>query len=283
MANTPVIQYKNVKIQLVDMDPCMAAELLENNFHNRPLMSTTVNTYAEEIIKGNWKFNGDTIRVDKNGMLLDGQHRLVGIIQSGKTVKVILVTELEPDVFDTIDVGVTRTLDQLMAINGYPNPKPASSAVAYIVNYEAGRVPSSSTSLNKNYKSKASRLQYYVKHRKTIDSSTTFYLEHRGLKKVYPPGQGIFLHHLFASKNADMAANFMEAVEGDLSKKIQVATFLRDRLDTDARAYTKMTPAHRLAISIKAWNTYRKGNKGSRFGIKWQQHGPRQEKFPKAI
>lgn len=51
-----------------------------NNSHNRPFYTATAMQWMYEILAGNWKFNGESIIIGRNGQILDGQHRLVGLV-----------------------------------------------------------------------------------------------------------------------------------------------------------------------------------------------------------
>lgn len=69
------------QIPVVEITPELARQLLSNNKINRKIKPTIVERYAEQMEAGEWKFTGDTIKVDGEGMLLDGQHRLLAIIK----------------------------------------------------------------------------------------------------------------------------------------------------------------------------------------------------------
>lgn len=88
--------------------PQVAQELLKSQIKNRPLNHFTVKKYANDMANGNWKQCGDTICVDKNGCLTDGQHRLHAIIESGIAVRMLLVKGVEHSIYK--DTGCRRTL-----------------------------------------------------------------------------------------------------------------------------------------------------------------------------
>jgi len=54
--------------------------LLKNNLTNRPFRLSLAKRYANEILRKAWAFNGESLILDKFGMVQDGQHRLVGLI-----------------------------------------------------------------------------------------------------------------------------------------------------------------------------------------------------------
>ena len=69
----------NGNAKIVDITPEMAREYLEKNSHNRRLSERSVRNLATAIKNGEWQVNGEAIKVDKEGNLLDGQHRLSAI------------------------------------------------------------------------------------------------------------------------------------------------------------------------------------------------------------
>lgn len=72
-----------MKMQLISITPKLAQSLLKNNRANRPISKKTVESYARDMLNGNWKTNtGNAISISKDGALLDGQHRLTAVIKS---------------------------------------------------------------------------------------------------------------------------------------------------------------------------------------------------------
>lgn len=71
--------------------PDMAEDWLSRNTHNRPIAQQRVNTFAEDIRKGNWCDTHQGIAFSDTGVLLDGQHRLLAII-SAKTPLIMNVS-----------------------------------------------------------------------------------------------------------------------------------------------------------------------------------------------
>lgn len=64
--------------------PLVAKELLEKKGSNRKLSIATVQAYATDMANGNWTCKtGDAISLDKDGNVVNGQHRLAAIVKSG--------------------------------------------------------------------------------------------------------------------------------------------------------------------------------------------------------
>jgi hypothetical protein len=96
----------------------MAAKLLSNNTRNRSVRRKNVEFFAKEILSGNWKLNAETIKVGRDGTLLDGQHRLYAVVETGMSIQCLLATDLDQDVFDTIDTGARRSAGDTLTVAG---------------------------------------------------------------------------------------------------------------------------------------------------------------------
>jgi len=105
------------RVEIVQMTPERAERLLDANVRNRSLKVDRQKNYAGQMKAGQWLVDGNPIRVDRDGVLLDGQHRLRGIVESGTTQTVILITGLEPQAMNSIDTGASRTLGDLLKLS----------------------------------------------------------------------------------------------------------------------------------------------------------------------
>lgn len=104
------------KIELIT--PKIAEQYLEKNSNNyRRLYKATVDQYASEMLNGKWIFNGEAIKFNKSGKLVDGQHRLSAIVKSGCSIPMVVITDVNDDV-NTFDIGKTRSVSDIAAANG---------------------------------------------------------------------------------------------------------------------------------------------------------------------
>ena len=104
-------------VELRTITPDIAKEMLLKNTNNRPVSEKHVRRLAKEITEDRWQLNGDTIRF--NGTrLVDGQHRLLAVVKSGKAIETLVVDGLESDVFKTIDIGKIRSNGDTLAADG---------------------------------------------------------------------------------------------------------------------------------------------------------------------
>lgn len=128
---------RNLSIALETVTPSTAQAMLETNTeHNRTVSRAHIDRLVNAMRAGLFigDATGETIKfAEINGRhtLIDGQHRLQAIVQSGVTMKLWVARGLDPDAFKLIDQGKPRTLDDMMVIGGTPfteNTKVYSSA-----------------------------------------------------------------------------------------------------------------------------------------------------------
>jgi hypothetical protein len=58
---------------------------------NRNVSKLFVDKYSREMASGNWELNGKALIFNRDGHLIDGQHRLLAIIASGTTIMSLVV------------------------------------------------------------------------------------------------------------------------------------------------------------------------------------------------
>lgn len=97
-------------INRIWVTPSLAAELIPIDTKNRKISPVRVAGYADDMRRGNWKFNGTTMGIRKDGILADSGHRIRACIQAGVPYETILVTGIEPEAVATIDRGRPRSI-----------------------------------------------------------------------------------------------------------------------------------------------------------------------------
>lgn len=118
-----------------------------NNMRNRPLTMSSVAALMQEMLKGRWRLNGETIILGTDGTLLNGQHTLCALVLAeeertiGKradhwqqyqphpmTIEKVVVTGIATDdsTVNTMDVCKPRSLAEVIYRSEYfANVKPS--------------------------------------------------------------------------------------------------------------------------------------------------------------
>jgi hypothetical protein len=101
--------------EVVSVTPAMASSILEeNNKGNRNLNKNAVEKYAKIMRSGNWFLTPQGLVIDNyTGNLVDGQHRLMAIRQTGVTVDMYVTYVEDPNTFKYLDQGRNRDFSDI--------------------------------------------------------------------------------------------------------------------------------------------------------------------------
>lgn len=123
----------NIKTEIRTVTPEWARQMLEEldaqvaagKFRQRGVSDRRVAKYAADMKAGNWALNGESIIIDENGHLLNGQHRLHAVVKSGVSVKMLVVYNVPEMIsdklktIDTVDTGYARSVACQLRIDGH--------------------------------------------------------------------------------------------------------------------------------------------------------------------
>jgi hypothetical protein len=130
---------QGAQYEIVLVTPSLANEWLNFNTNNRRINPQAVAKLVSDIRNGRWQNNGESIKFDRENRLIDGQHRLLAIIASGISLRLLVVTNLEPGSQQTIDIGVSRTSGQIAGMLGVANAHELAALAHVLLRYERSR------------------------------------------------------------------------------------------------------------------------------------------------
>jgi len=105
-----------MKISIMEITPDLAAEFLKRNTGNRTIRKTAVVQYADDLRRGNWKLTHQGVAISPSGRLLDGQHRLSAIVQSGIAAQMVVALDVDEGAYTVIDRGKPRRLTDALGM-----------------------------------------------------------------------------------------------------------------------------------------------------------------------
>lgn len=130
---TPLVKLtEEIVTEIIDVTPEMAAEMLTHNTHNRGLRPGRVERYARDMKRGRWPWNGVPITFDRDGVLIEGQHRLHAVIESGVTIRFTVIRGMPPEIQESYDLGIARTGGDALSLRGYTTPNYVASTARRI-------------------------------------------------------------------------------------------------------------------------------------------------------
>lgn len=127
--------------EVVTITPEMAREWLERlSPKQRRVRPRHVARLVKSHQAGDFMLNGAPIILDELGFVIDGQHRLWMVVESGIPVTILVVSGVSPQAFMTLDDGSKRTGSDMLRADGeerYSGFKAAS--VRLMIAYEERR------------------------------------------------------------------------------------------------------------------------------------------------
>lgn len=116
--------------------PDLALILLSLNTKNfRQKDFSKIQKYAEEMKKGQWLYNGDSILINTDGVLVNGQHRLEAIVAANLAQEYNVETGLEVGVEHTIDIHKIRLISNYLEHLGVYSPKLAAPVLRVLYSH----------------------------------------------------------------------------------------------------------------------------------------------------
>jgi hypothetical protein len=97
--------------------PEMAKNYLEKNLSNRPIRPYHVQMFIQRLEARDFSLTHQGIALAEDGSLLDGQHRLSAIVQSGISAEMTVTEGLSAKSFQDMDCGIPRRLSDRIIID----------------------------------------------------------------------------------------------------------------------------------------------------------------------
>ena len=109
----------NMKMTREVVTPEKARKYLATQEKNRTLSAGRVKRIADEIKSGEFGVCVTPIVFDKQGRLIDGQHRLSAIVRARKAVDLFVCRDAPRSAFDTMDIGRARKVHDVLHAEGW--------------------------------------------------------------------------------------------------------------------------------------------------------------------
>ena len=116
----------------------MAALMLEANTVNRPVRQVRVQTHIRRLEKGTFRLQPHGLAFASDGMLIDGQHRLMAISQSGIAGTMQAAFGCNRDEFSIIDGQAPRSAADMLHIDGQKNGAIKAAIAARLLAIQTG-------------------------------------------------------------------------------------------------------------------------------------------------
>jgi ribosomal 50S subunit-associated protein YjgA (DUF615 family) len=238
----------------VTVTPTLAAEFLSKNVErNRPIKKDIVMMYANDMSGGRWQSdNGETIKFDTNGFLIDGQHRLSAVLRSGVSIAMWVVTDIDHISIKTIDTGAARTVGNIMHMDGEIDANKKAALVRNLL-----KLKTHSCKFPLARPTASEQIEFYEANRDLIDRCYKIadHLARKSQVKIQASIIGSFL----AMFDQSSIEEFFNQVCTGRNIEMNVIHLLRDRLIRNLSAVAPLPKSSVEELILKAYVYFKEG------------------------
>jgi len=266
-----MIDYKTENAEIVEIGRNEATFLLNLNTKNRKVNNASLSAINDDVVNGKFMFNGASIVVSNNGILIDGQHRLIIVEKTGIPIKTVLVTGVEEKAMGTLDIGKKRTCSDILSMNNIPS----STGIASMV-----RLVKTEFGLNKKYVQgfkKYNGVPKKIEKKMTPNEALEEYQDNYEMysdaysfaERIYQAKSSIRLkglssasigayYILFSREDKQSARSFLrEILSGVKERESNVCTLLRNKIINLSIRRESITPEKMRDLMISAFRKYK--------------------------
>jgi hypothetical protein len=250
---------------------------LRKNF--RKIDERNLSRIKRDIEHSDFIVNGATIKVDKDGNVIDGQHRLYAVLETGMPLVTIIVEGVKNHV--GIDNNKSRTLKDYLRHEGHSNVVKLAAMIHLVNNYKHGRlhVAHANSSCQqgmtvlKNHPDLPAFLARVGTHTLPISAARVAGILYCSCEGKYDPEYcDYFVDGLRSGEN----------LSSDDPVYVLREYASRRKMDTAKGKGSWRTDEMNYAIVI-AWNALLKGESLSSRQLRWVRSGPQAKPFPELL
>ncbi len=255
--------------EMTTINPEDARKFLKGQSTNRPIRKQEVQKIKEAILSGDWQLNGETVKFDAEGKLVDGQHRLRAIVAANQPVETYVIYNVSDDALMTIDSGIKRRVADQLIIDGVTterfNAQHLSSSVGVLLKWERQQWGWNPSAVEvKNFLENNPAIFDAIDYMKSYRQKLTW------IRSTYrvPIAARFKFHNINPKASDEFFENLF--IGNDISHPAMV---LGRQISRNSRQYS-VTVKTEVALFVKAWKAQLDGGKPKRFLYK------RMEDFP---
>jgi hypothetical protein len=255
---------------VVLVTPDYAKDLLQKNDRNRGISKYVLSNYVSDMKNDRWQDSASQIQISSEGSLLNGQHRLHAVVESGRSQYFTITKGLEKKTQDVMDLGKTRTVADALSIRGVKNWHMVAASIRLHYGWQTG-TPIKTFGGGRTGRTKAQEIELILQEKDKIPMlGEVMNMASRSTSAFRPLTGGSVGAFLIEAARLpgtwEYARNFIEQVTtGERLVDRDPILVLRNRLNK--MWFMKEKPlaerAVKLGLIVSAWNHYVEGNKVS--------------------
>lgn len=251
-----------MKVEILRVTPSLAKEWLNKNHKNRKVNNVNLKFLISEMENGRWMDNGASISFDVDNNLIDGQHRLLAIIDTGMAFDFSIVTGLSPDTFATFDTGKIRSAPDVLGAEGYSYSSNKASFISAILTGNKERFSFKSAARQQKL-SNAQVLDYCIENNHWIEPiiMKSYSINTDSKPRILSTTQIAYIAYMIGGQNpSEEVYDFLSNICGVNRNNGTATNYVFKKL---YEAKTEKIALHFnwiMGMTIKAWNLFIFGN-----------------------
>ena len=254
-----------------------AEALLALNTGNRRINRRKVGQLAAQMALGQFENTGEPIIVSREGILNNGQHRLLAVIEADAIVDMDVRFGIPRRVFTKTDTGAPRSAADVLTIGGIAQGTRVSSALRLLVLYDRG-LPDAIRDFVSN-----DEINTALSRWPSIAQVSDRLLAYAFPKPVRSTPLLSVAYLASRSPGREKLDRWLHVLATGLdAKRDDPAYQLRERLvrGIEAAIGTREGQLERFALMIKSWNLHQSGRTAPARELRWKVDGRKPEPFP---
>lgn len=263
-----------MKTEIRTITKSIAEEMLKRNPNNRKINERHVSFLVKQMINGSWQFDGQPIRFDTFGRLLDGQHRLTAIVESNKSFDFLVVSGIDESAFKVMDTGKNRSAGDSLSAMDVQYHTDVAAVAKNIIMFESERF-----SLRGFRVTNTEIIKWYEENDNVVDFVKRAHPLYLSYSRVLSRSMIATFLIILGKKDPVASELFISKLCTGLDLETTSPIFLlRKKLIEDRLSKASLPLTDKIALIIKAWNFYRLGRE-----IKLLRWDKNTEDFPTII
>ncbi len=259
----PKNPHPNITAQIVFITPEMAREMIDaNHLNQRGIKAQNLSKIENNFRKEAFVLNGESLIRSASKVIMDGQHRLHGCINTQTGFWTVFVDNVPDEYFATIDSGRSRSFADVLKIRGEDDARSLAPAAQRL-----GEYMKSSRSVGNGMPLSNNELNDVIEQCPTLSDSVRFCK--RSLCGLVSTASVAWLHWVARDGGCgDRMEEFMESLgSGAMLADTSPVYWLRKRLEQNRICKAKLPNRELIALVVKAWNAYAAGT--SMKSLRW--------------
>jgi hypothetical protein len=266
-----------METKVMTITPEMAKRILEKNKENRKILPARVKYFANQMLADNWMLTGQGLSFSTDGDLIDGQHRLLAVVLSNKSIPFLIITGIEKNTFRVYDDGKSRNANDLLNSKKVKNATHISSGILkyfYLKNNQ--QIRSGLSKINQNI-SNSMVFDEYFDNPKLYDELAEFSVKLYANYSLYSPSEMIgFMTYINKETVYDLSAakDYLSELHGLKESSFLFIDSLRKfilRKKISRMSGLTYDKTHIFKMLIKGWKFYKNGRNVKNINVRYDE------------